>query len=556
MRAPTDPTAISIDRARTISSWWLLLTLVLGATLIPNLAAQRIGKIRWGFDQRGVIGRFNLLTVQVSNPTDRPIDKHLQLTRSFAGASKGAKLVQRCYLGAGSSRTLRFYPFVENANESWNFTWLEGGAGGKGAPGLTTGPPARVFLEKNSELNKRILISKFDPAALPTSAVAMEALGEIVLDRMPSLNKPQRVALLNWVRGGGIIHLLPLGGRYQDFPDELAVLNGVESDLAFGSGRVVRHGFERAQLRKKIPEEISGGFKSRFSGGESPVDQIRANLTEMIKTDHNWLIMFLLTIVYLVLIGPLFYKLSLQQLPWHLGLLGLSGVIGFATWMFMIIGARGYGEADSGHAIHFARPLGDGSFDVTTYANVFLTQGATRSFKGDSGFGLFSSAQVREQVGGQIVNGVQSSYEVDVPRFSHRLIIHKRRVVGGGHHFQYRHASGSVSTDLEIEAIAEVVGKEIYSWRPSGNRWVRGRAFEIRTWQVQHPYMSDGWRRVFAEVLNSRMGLALRDSKKPILPAGRHGFFILASGAPESFRLAGAPRSSIQRTIYHIDILE
>lgn len=511
--------------------WALLLAWVL---LSGTAAAQEIERdsILWGFDNRCVVGRFNLLTLRVSNPTDTPVDKHLHLQRYINGLPRGAVLVQRCYLSPGARKTLQFHPFVVLAGESWYLSWAEGGAAPHTVIAQRDGPPALVFLERIGEANRRLRLPCFDPDLLPTSATAMDALRAVVIDRIPKLNGPRAKALIEWVRGGGTVHQLLDDGRFRDFPPELAVLQPAEDVLHFGAGRVVRHAFERGHLRRNFPKELAGGFPETGAEGYSATSWLRGALRSRIASDHSWGVIFLLAVGYLLLVGPLFYRLSVRVLTWPVALLVLSVVVGLATWVFTIIGARGYGEGDSVHAVCCAHGIGDDQYDVIRYANVFTTRGVTRTIRGGDAFSLFSSAQVQEQVNGQIRNGAGGSYAIDMPRFSSRLVIQQNRVQGPKHGFAV--TGGTAVLALPATSMIEIHDGIVDSWVPRGaGKWVRDRGKPVRSW-LQGSNLDQFEEDTLRVVVRSRL---LRKEQQLLAEPGRRVFFAVLQDSPKEFQL-------------------
>ena len=280
----------------------------------------------------------------------------------------------------------------------------------------------------------------------------------------------------------------------------------------------------------------------------------RTYLRELVQSDHSWFVIFLVSVVYLVLVGTLFYKLSLQTLSWSAGLGILAVVVAAASFLFMGIGERGYLESDATHSLHYIQPLGGRMHDVTSYSNVFLTKGAEPVFQTDAGFGLFSSAQDLERVPAVITNGVHSGYRVDIPQFSHRLVIHKRQVSLDRPAFTRTAGEESISTGLEIEAMVEVEGKRLHWWVNRDGSWRRQRSFSLVMWQSASSNREEIGYRLLSTIMNSRLCVSLRDPGKPLAPPGQSDFYVLTAGAPNGLALESAPPTARSWTIYHFDL--
>jgi hypothetical protein len=92
-------------------------------------------------------------------------------------------------------------------------------------------------------------------------------------------------------------------------------------------------------------------------------------------------------------------------------------------WLFMELGARGYGEQQQVSTIGYARDLGDDAFCVTLYTDVFATNGDVYRISHGAEHALYSAAQQHEQVRGVIRNGKQGTFAVDIPLFSNRSFV-------------------------------------------------------------------------------------------------------------------------------------
>jgi hypothetical protein len=155
-----------------------------------------------------------------------------------------------------------------------------------------------------------------------------------------------------------------------------------------------------------------------------------SDLKQMTKPDHNWTVIYLMSLAYMVLIFPGCYLLGARRIDYRIvyGAL-LSAVILFSLG-FSIIGRRGYGEATAVHSIAIARPLGDGQFDVTAWSNVFVTGGGDYAISHEGTGALYSTCQDVEAVNGLIKNGPGAQFVVDIPPYSSRTYGHRIKSAG------------------------------------------------------------------------------------------------------------------------------
>jgi hypothetical protein len=485
-----------------------------------------------------VPNRFNLLTVRVRNDTNEPIHKHLQLVKSAGGIQRGAPMVQSCYLGPGTSRVVQFHPFIVSIADVWRLSWVEGGAAGRTVIQARAAMSATVLLEEEPlEASRRLRLRAFPPRLLPGSATAMGALRAIVIDREPELSQAQRTALLTWLRRGGELHILLRNSDHVTLKDDLAVLNSEEYVIAYGSGRVFRHPFDRFALKKEIPEELFGGFRLETPAyqGRTPMSLfLRQSLREDVALEFGWGLIFALAVVYLALIGPVLYRLSTNRLSWPLSLATLAFMIAVATWVFSIVGARGNDEKAKTKSWTFARLDGDERYEVTRFANVFVTTGGDYVFGGGDAHGLFSSAQTSERINGTILNGAKARYSVDMPRFSDRFIVHKSVVAGPKAEVEFD--GERLRLELDIARVVSVSGGRLYRWTTDGPGYFKKSSQSVRLGDLLQQNDIKG--ALLDRTVIERMHLRNMDLRKPVTRRGHHVFFCVGP-TPEEFRLKG-----------------
>ena len=120
-----------------------ILLLMLGGAA----SALEIKEKRWGFDGRVRVGRFNILSLFVSNPDPRNFDGQLVLENSNGlEKSTGAPVVQPVYLAPGTQRWVQFHVFVGQPGGDWRLKWGNGARDNEKFDGAQAGAPARVLL--------------------------------------------------------------------------------------------------------------------------------------------------------------------------------------------------------------------------------------------------------------------------------------------------------------------------------------------------------------------------------------------------------------------------
>jgi hypothetical protein len=416
-----------------VSTWprSVLVPMLLGV-MQAAAAAQELREARWGFDGRVQVGAFNLLSVVVENHGDQPVDTSVVLEKSLGLGRRCTPVVEPCFVAPHSRRLIQLMPFVTQESEEWSLRFLRGPAVPR-LPDFKPGAGAVVLLEADARLAQPAGKLRTFPAAwFPATVAATDGLRHVVLDHVPEWDEARRRAFRDWLHAGGSLHLLAAGGSFPRFGGDLAVLDEPRDRFQVGAGTVQRHRLARAQL--DLPAlGVSPDLARDLEGSEVGTPATPALLGRLqgrVQPEHSWALIFLCGIVFLVLVGPVHGWLSRKRLDWRLSILSLLGVIAAFTLLFRAIGARGYGEHASVHTVGYARDLGNGRWDVTSWTNVFVTSGDWYRIPGGGESALLSTAQEYEAVNGRIRNGHQALLEVDIPLFSSRPFV--RRSIAAG----------------------------------------------------------------------------------------------------------------------------
>ncbi len=448
---------------------FILLLLLGGST-----SALEIREKRWGFDGRVRLGRFNILSVLVSNPDARAFDGQFALERrNGLEKSSGAPTIQPVYLAAGTQRWLQFHVFVGQAGGDWRLSW--GKNGSEKFDGAQAGAPARVLLLDPQDVFARTGgLRAFPDDLFPTTVAATDALDAVALDHIPRWEPLRRDAFLDWLRRGGTVHLLHgADGQFPVFPEAFALLNN--------HPRVIRHEITRAGISEQYltdhghpAPELRTNARVLIYDLEQQLLQMLASLT---KPKIAWWLIYLLTAAYVIVVGPVHYRYS-KRIPWFRSIaFFLALVVGFGG-AFAFAGRRGSNEKSQIRALAIARSLGDGRHDVTQWISAFATRGGTYKLTHNSPANLYSTATDFDSVNGVIINGREGRFEVDIPLFSTRPFIH--RGVLTGDHVEVSVAEWNAHSSGLLESLILVPGpgfpKEVV------NAWVRrsGRFYKMK----------------------------------------------------------------------------
>lgn len=399
------------------------------------LAGLQVDEVRWGFDRHVVSGRINLLSVRVSNPESVPFDGQLTLTRSTGvGGRAGAKHCRRCFLSSNTSRWVRFYAFVPSYAGEYRLSW-----GLRVSESIVLrvppeGPPACVALRRSGSLFSGFGdLPTFPDELFPPTVGATDGLSALVMDHAPKWEPARRSAFMDWLRGGGTVHLL-LGsdGKHPTFPADMSELNAPMERFRVGAGLLVRHAVRKSGVSRGY---LAGrGFiqpkKSERRFGHARGDSFLVSLRGMTRPEHNWLLIYILLFVYIGVIGPVNFLIGKKLRDYRISIVFfLAGVIVFA-FLFERVGRRGHGEASAVHTLACARSLNSGFYDVAQWTSVFVTRGDYYTITHDAEGGIYETPQIYEAVNGVILPGKDARFLVDIPLYSSSTFMHRGKMKG------------------------------------------------------------------------------------------------------------------------------
>ncbi len=416
----------------------------------------------WGFDGRAVPGRFNLLSVEVRNSGDTQFEGKLSLRRllTTAGAWTGIEHAENIFIGPFSQKLVHFYPYILETADEWELRWGESldDTYVVERPALSNGD--RVILNDQELLSGIISgLKGFRDDLFPPTVAGTDTLRTIVLDHTPRWEEPRRRAFQDWLYLGGVLHVLHENtGEFPTLPVE--ALNGPERLSRYGAGRGYWHESQRIELsREYVYEHIYSTSRDSVSvaaPGNVSLDVdptarkyytrlndlefyeaeahwnseevIPARLRELVTPEHNWLLIYLLSGAYLLLIYPGGALLNRTRLDYRFGMVALVAIVGLWSWMFLAIGSRGYGETTSTCTTAAVRQLPDGRWDVEQWSSLFVTTGDKYSLAHPGESVAYSTTQAHEQIEGRIENGQPGFLSVDMPPFTFRTFAHRNQV--------------------------------------------------------------------------------------------------------------------------------
>lgn len=392
-----------------------------------------IEQMVWGFDGQIVLHRFNPLSVLVFNPSADPFDGRLELRQMMnAGARVGAVLVEPdVYIAPFSRRWVQFYPYAVYEADEWVLSWGRRSGERIDVPRPQAGQAAWIVLYDVGDPRRRTVnLKRLRDDLFPPTVAATDGLAVVALAHVPRWESARRQALLDWLHAGGRLHLFQDEGRFPQFTEELALLNSPLERQRIGAGTVYRHarsldGINMAFLRRAMGQDTEPA-----APGQDPNDQYNAweidqgffsTLKGMTRPNHSWGLIHLLSLAYLALVFPGCWLLGgRRRADYRLNFAFLIALVALFSWIFSLVGRRGYNEATTVQSVAIARPLAGGGFDLTGWTNAFVTDGDDYRIEHAGTGRLYSTCQAQEAVNGLINNGLDGTFLVDIPPYSSR----------------------------------------------------------------------------------------------------------------------------------------
>ncbi len=469
-----------------------------------------VKQVTWGFDGRAVPERVNLLSVLLDNPSARPVNAEAAVyLGDLAGGRAGARIEQPLYLAPFASRWVQFRVYVGQMGQRWV---LDTGDRTHRLDPPLLGPPARVYLLEPDALSGRVPNLKTFPDELfPTSVAATDGLASVVLDHAPRWEALRRQALLDWLRRGGIVHLVRgPDGRLPAFNAELSVLNGSDTRSRVGAGLVVRHAPDEPRLSDGVladegfpPLTLGRGGRVYLGNMDSAILQ---ELRRLVQPKRSWLLMYLALLVYAALVVPVNWLVSRRRRSYLLPLAFFLACVAGATVALSYIGQRGYGERQRQLSVAVARQLEDGVYDVTHWTNVFVTRGGNYDLSYGGDYGIYTTGDSNERAAAVVRSGVQGRMLADMPLYTSRTFMHRGKMEGPALGVRLEEFQGgerlsrlvcSVGPQFPggfVEACAFYRGRFYTMWR-DGDRWqlVGGPGLPLDDYLSQGSLHFRGW---------------------------------------------------------------
>ncbi|QDT88892.1 hypothetical protein [Gimesia algae] len=439
----------------------------MGMLLPGSVFAIDVEEVVWGFNNQHTSGKCIPLSILLRNNTPEAFDEPIQLNRLLYGGSKtGAPLMRKIFLAPFSSQWVQFYPYIIGPRqEDWSINWgpefIYGQKLTRAENNIDSNAGlhdvrSRIILSRSDALvTKTGHFKRFPEELFPPSVTATDSLDEILIGHVPRWDTARKVSFMDWLYEGGIVHLLPdeTTGNNLSFTSSMVELNSPLEFFRIGEGLVIRHTLKMPQMTEnvltaavnKIHDQEAESIlhrKPETRQSKTVTDQysvqrygdinsrLMHQLTDLTHPDHNWPLIYLMSLLYLFMIFPgcfLFNKRQKNSRYRNSLLFILLTVVCFST-IFWSIGKRGYGEKTTINSLLVAEPLQGNYFDTTCWINSFVTNGGKYQFTSSGAGSIFTTAQETERINGIIANGIDGFFKADIPAFSSRQFMSRIKI--------------------------------------------------------------------------------------------------------------------------------
>ncbi len=400
---------------------FVYLTLLLSSNAVRAGELQVEGKPKWNFDGQVELEEHNLLTVEVFNNSETPWQGDVWLKPLIGYQGVDVPLVQQdLFLEPYGNRKVQFYVSMPTLSE-FRFVWgqfpKDRGDFEIDLPKRRSLPVKIELLKEGSSSKGRSLLTVNDEE-FPSSPVVLNSLQTVVLDHAPRWQEPQARAFKDWLYQGGELYLVAdSAGEYPEFSQLLNELNEPSNSFPVGYGTVKR---SLTAVKFEKPDQNKNKKNNNLSTSATLFSLLRSITTP----DHNWSLIYFLSVIYLLILFPGCWLLGRKKGDFRITYAVILLTVGLFSFGFHTIGKRGYGEETTINCMVLARPGAPGRWVVNQWVNLFVTNGGTYQVDFEDDSSTVSTGQHSESVRGFAVNQPVGVLRSAVPSFSNRTILH------------------------------------------------------------------------------------------------------------------------------------
>ncbi|MCM8540156.1 MAG: hypothetical protein NE328_07755 [Lentisphaeraceae bacterium] len=402
----------------------------------------QIGKIQWGFNNKVKKHTFNFVTFEVMNDSPTVYDSYIALEPDGMGVQ--TSLHKKLFLNPGQRKIVQFSCYIDHSDDNWTVKW----EGGKSY--IDKAPESNgsfIYLNQGfSAIRLNRGINLMQDSLFPATVTLTDDLDGLALDHNPDWSPKQKEAFMDWLRKGGAVFIInDRSGSQPKFTSIMSDLNNPDSKFHIGNGMVER-------------EKVSiTSFEKPYVNTTERINEYTPNSNEyfqalqyLVKTDHNWTLIYFLIFVYLIVIGPVNYLIGKKTRDWKVpNLFFLIAVIGFSI-LFSVIGRRGYGEQTKLTSVSLADVIEEDKYDVQQWTNIFVTSGDLYNLTHNgSPNQYYSFSEIGKKT---MIDADTGTFTADIPLFSSRRMIHRAKLDGPKINAEIVPGKGVNSTAVKLTA--------------------------------------------------------------------------------------------------------
>ena len=398
--------------------------------------ALEFREVRWGFSGAVKRNAFNLCSIDLLNPSPEAFRGPVQLAAA-GGVGRGDDtpwIEPDFYVEPGKTRTVQFVVYVTSQALDWEVSWGPSKSERFEFPHAKQeiiAPVAVQFFADQGVSTPLKGIEVFPDQDFPIGAAGTETLGSVVLDHVPRWDQVRSRAFRDWLGRGGRLYLIHgRDGKPLNFPSPLEDLNVPADRFLVGQGVVLRQGIvqDAGQIPGLITDvaqstvDPNNAYANQYNGTDpatTGITELFKTMRSMVRPDHNWTLIFLLALIYLLILFPGIWLVSRKKGDFRVTYAMILGTVLLFSWFYAEIGKRGYGESTGLREMMIAKPLGNQRVALQKHGSLFVTDGGGYVIAAHGEGAVFTLESGMEFSGNaQILNRPQAAVVADIPPFS------------------------------------------------------------------------------------------------------------------------------------------
>ena len=173
-------------------------------------------------------------------------------------------------------------------------------------------------------------------------------------------------------------------------------------------------------IKSRLP--VRSDYENYLGGGLDT--DLFTSLRSINRQRRNWLLLYLLGLVYLLLLFPGGFILGREK-DYRFAMGGLAGVVAVFSLAFHLVGGRDLDEPMIVRSVAVARPLPGERLDVMQWSDAAVVRGDIYTFAHRGAGRLYSATQRIRNRSRHDSGGDQGALHVEIPHYSSRTFVHR-----------------------------------------------------------------------------------------------------------------------------------